>query len=211
MTARQHAHHFVEQRLADIESVGADNWHPIMTIPFDAELFGHWWFEGPIFLEQVLRSFAESQDEVELTTPAEFLERNSTQQVVQPSASSWGDKGFLDVWLDQKCSWIYPHLQTAAQRMAALARKYDAKATRKTERMLRQAGRELLLSQASDWPFLIRNETAKEYAGQRVTDHLQRFDRLAGALERGDTDIEFLEQCEERDTLFPSLNWRCFA
>ena len=211
MMARQHARHFVEQRLADIESVGADGWHPIMTIPFDAELFGHWWFEGPVFLEQVLRSFVESQDEVELTTPAEFLERNSTQQVVQPSASSWGDKGFLDVWLNQKCSWIYPPLQSAAQRMATLARKYDAKATPETERMLRQAGRELLLSQASDWPFLIRNETAKEYAGQRVTDHLQRFDQLARALERGDADIEFLEQCEERDNLFPNLNWRRFA
>ena len=211
MTAREHARHFVEQRLADIKSLGANDWHPIVTIPFDAELFGHWWFEGPVFLEQVLRATAESQDRNALTTPAEFLAHNPTLQVVQPCASSWGDKGFLDVWLDQKCSWIYPHLQTAARRMAALAKKYEAKATSKTERMLRQAGRELLLSQASDWPFLIRNETAKEYAGQRVTDHLRRFDQLAGALEEGRMDVEFLAQCEARDNLFANLNWRCFA
>jgi 1,4-alpha-glucan branching enzyme len=211
MTAREHAHHFVEQCLADIERVVADSWHPIMTIPFDAELFGHWWFEGPVFLEQVLRATAESPGTVALTTPAEFLAHNPTQQVVQPCASSWGDKGFLDVWLDQKCSWIYPHLQTAAGRMVALAKKYEAKATPETERTLRQAGRELLLSQASDWPFLIRNETAKEYAGQRVTNHLQRFDQLASALEKGRIDFEFLAQCEERDNLLPNLNWRCFA
>ena len=95
--------------------------------------------------------------------------------------------------------------------MVALAKKYEAKATPKTERMLRQAGRELLLSQASDWPFLIRNETAKEYAGQRVTDHLRRFDQLAGALEERRIDVEFLAQCEARDNLFANLNWRCFA
>jgi len=211
MTACEHARHFVDQCFADIESVVADSWHPILTIPFDAELFGHWWFEGPVFLEQVLRATAESPDTVALTTPAEFLAHNPTQQVVQPCASSWGDKGFLDVWLDQKCSWIYPHLQTAARRMNALAKKYDAKATPEMERMLRQTGRELLLSQASDWPFLIRNETAKEYAAQRVTDHLRRFDQLAGALERGDADPEFLAQCEERDNLFANLNWRRFA
>ena len=95
--------------------------------------------------------------------------------------------------------------------MTALAKKYDAKATPEMERMLRQTGRELLLSQASDWPFLIRNETAKEYAAQRVIDHLRRFDQLAGALERGDADPEFLAQCEERDNLFANLNWRRFA
>jgi len=211
MTARQHARHFVEQRLADLEGIGADDWHPILTIPFDAELFGHWWFEGPLFLEHVLHAIAQSHDKMALTTPAEFLAHNPTQQVVQPSASSWGDKGFLDVWLDQKCSWIYPHLQTAARRMTALANKYESDATPETERLLRQLGRELLLSQASDWPFLIRNETAKEYAGQRVTDHLRRFDRLAGALEEGKADLEFLAQCEERDNLFEHVNWRCFA
>jgi len=211
LTARQHARHFVEQRLADIESIAADDWHPIVTIPFDAELFGHWWFEGPLFLEQVLRTVAEAHDQIALTTPAEFLAYNPTQQVTQPGASSWGDKGFLGVWLDQKCTWIYPHLQTATRRMTALAKKHEANAPPKIERTLRQAGRELLLSQASDWPFLIRNETAKEYAGQRVADHLRRFNRLAGALEKGNADLEFLAQCEERNNIFPNLKWRCFA
>jgi 1,4-alpha-glucan branching enzyme len=210
-TAREHALHFVEERIADLEALSADDWNPVVTVPFDAELFGHWWFEGPIFLEHVLRTVADSNDKIAVTTPAEFLARNPTQQVVQPSASSWGDKGFLDVWLDEKCSWIYPHLQVAARRMTALAKKYETMASPEIECTLRQLGRELLLSQASDWPFLIRNETAKEYAGRRVTDHLRRFDELAAALEQGNTDLEFLRQCEERDNLFPHLDWRRFA
>ncbi|MEY2493503.1 MAG: 1,4-alpha-glucan branching enzyme [Verrucomicrobiota bacterium] len=210
--AREHASHFVEQRIADIEGLSAGDWNPVVTVPFDAELFGHWWFEGPIFLEHVLRTIAGSDDRIALTTPGEFLAQNPTQQVVQPSASSWGDKGFFDVWLDKKCSWIYPHLQAAAQRMTALAKKYETTASPEIERMLQQLGRELLLSQASDWPFLIRNETAKEYAERRVTDHLRRFDGLATALEQGKTpDLKFLGECEKADNLFPNLNWRCFA
>jgi Uncharacterized conserved protein len=74
--------------------------------PFDAELFGHWWFEGPIFLEQVILAAAENK--LLLTTPSEFLTQNPTQQLSEPATSSWGDQGFLDVWLDQKCAWIYP-------------------------------------------------------------------------------------------------------
>jgi 1,4-alpha-glucan branching enzyme len=210
-TAREHASHFVEQRIADMEALYADDWNPVVTVPFDAELFGHWWFEGPIFLEHVLRTIADEEEKIAMTTPAEFLARNPTQQVVQPSASSWGDKGFLDVWLDEKCGWIYPHLQAAARRMTALAKKYEGKASPEIERMLQQLGRELLLSQASDWPFLIRNETAKDYAGRRLTDHLRRFDGLAAALEKGKTDPKLLGQCEKRDNLFPSLNWRRFA
>ena len=210
-TAREHASHFVEQRIADISALSACDWNPVVTVPFDAELFGHWWFEGPIFLEHVLRTVVASEDRIALTTPTEFLAQNPTQQVVRPSASSWGDKGFFDVWLDEKCSWIYPHLQAAARRMTDLTKKYQTKPSPEIERVLQQLGRELLLLQASDWPFLIRNETAKEYAAQRVTDHLRRFNRLATALAKGNAEIEFLTECENRDNIFPHLNWRRFA
>ena len=209
--ARQHALDFVAQRIADLDSVSADNFVPIVTVPFDAELFGHWWFEGPVFLEHVLRNIAARTHEIALTTPGEFLANNPAQQVVTPSASSWGDKGFLDVWLDPKSSWVYPHLLAAARQMAKLAQKHEANVNAQTERALRQLGRELLLAQSSDWPFLIRNETARHYATQRMNDHLQRFARLAASLENGRVDPAFLAECEERDNLFPNLNWRHFA
>lgn len=209
--AREHAFDFVAQRVTDFHSVSAKNSVPIMTVPFDAELFGHWWFEGPVFLEHVLRNIATRPDEITLTTPGEFLAHNPTQQVVTPSASTWGDKGFLDVWLDPKCSWIYPHLLAAARQMAKLAQKHERDPSPLIERPLRQLGRELLLAQSSDWPFLIRNETAKDYATRRVNDHLQRFARLADSLENGSVDLPFLAECEERDNLFPNLDWRHFA
>lgn len=202
--ANRHAKHFVQERIAEIDATGTDA--TILTIPFDAELFGHWWFEGPIFLEQLAREAAERG--LSLTTPSEYLTNFPTHQVLQPAPSSWGDKGHLDVWLDDKCSWIYPCLHAAHGRMQILA----GSRTRSTdrERVLRQLGRELLLAEASDWAFLIRNGTATAYATQRVRDHLERFNRLADSLERKKIDRDFLAQCEEKDNLFPALNWRHF-
>jgi len=207
-TARRHARHFVERCVAELQSLQADDWNPIMTVPFDAELFGHWWFEGPIFLEHLILAAAENN--LPLTTPSEFLEKNPTQQVTEPVTSSWGDQGFLDVWLDQKCGWIYPHLFAANTRMATLAKSRGGEATADDDRALRQLARELLLAQSSDWAFLICNGTAKDYATQRVTDHLSRFQKLADQFEHRNVDREFLAQCEERDNLFPHVDWRRF-
>src|SRR5882762_4646889 len=78
------------------------------------------------------------------------------------------------------------------------------------DRVLRQLARELLLAQSSDWAFLIRNGTAKDYATQRVTVHLSRFQKLAEQFEKKKVDAEFLAQCEERDNLFPHVDWRRF-
>src|SRR5207248_6461560 len=176
-TASRHARHFVERCVDERQSLQAHEWNPIMTVPFDAELFGHWWFEGPIFLEHLILAAAEN--ELPLTAPGEFLEQNPTQQLTEPATSSWGDQGFLDVWLDQKCCWIYPHLFTGNYCMTTLAKSGGPEATADDDRVLRQLARELLLAQSSDWAFLIRNGTAKDYATQRVTDHLSRFQKLA--------------------------------
>ena len=207
-TARRHAHHFIERCVTELQSLQTDDWNPIMTVPFDAELFGHWWFEGPIFLEHLILAAAENK--LPLTTPSEFLEQNPTQQVTEPATSSWGDQGFLDVWLDQKCGWIYPHLLTANSRMTALAKSYGREARADDDRVRRQLARELLLAQSSDWAFLIRNGTAKDYATERVTVHLSRFQKLAEQFEKKKVDAEFLAQCEERDNLFPHVDWRRF-
>jgi len=207
-TARRHATHFVARCVAELESIQAYEWNPILIAPFDAELFGHWWFEGPLFLEHIILAAAESM--LPLTTPSEFLEQNPTQQVIEPVASSWGDQGFLDVWLDDKCGWIYPHLFTASTRMRTLAKSRNQLATPDDERVLRQLARELLLAQSSDWAFLIRNATAKDYATKRVSDHLLRFTKLAEQFERRKVDRDFLAQCEAQDNLFPNVDWRRF-
>src|SRR5207249_10914872 len=131
-------------------------------------------------------------------TPSINLKQKPTQQVEEPAPSSWDDHGFLDVLLDQKCGWIYPHLFAANTRMTMLAKSRGGEATADDKRLLCQLARELLLAQSSDWAFLIRNGTAKDYATQRVTDHLSRFQKLAEQFEKTNMDGEFLAQCEAK-------------
>ena len=206
--ARAHAEHFLDSRVRQLEPLRGSDFTPILTMPFDAELFGHWWYEGPVFLEHFIRSAAARPEQLQLTTPSDYLARHPTQEVIAPAASSWGEKGYLGVWLDESNAWIYPHLHAAARRMTEAARAHASNADAMSERVLRQLARELLLMQASDWAFLIRNGTAPHYAQRRVEEHVARFNRLYAELKSGPIDGMFLSECESRDNLFPELEWR---
>ena len=210
-----HALHFVQSRVQQIEHLSATlPVEPIVVSPFDAELFGHWWFEGPEFLDLVLRKAAYDQQAFGLTTPTSYLARHPTLQMVEPSPSSWGNKGYSEVWLDHCNSWIYPHLHAAAARMTEMARKHRRTKSRFTERVLAQMARELLLAQSSDWAFLMKTGTAREYAERRTKDHVLRFTRLYEGLRdeaKKENLLPLLAACEERDNLFPNLNWHYYA
>ncbi len=216
--AQTHAAHFLEARrkqMTELQTVTSD---PIVVVPFDAELFGHWWFEGPQFLESLIREMAQTpldlsllnKTELELTTPAAFLANHPTQQTIVPAPSSWGENGHLAVWLDDSNSWIYSHLHAAANRMTEIACAHSSPVSTLEERLLQQLARELLLAQSSDWAFLIKTGTARAYATKRVTDHLLRFNRLFEHFTTGAIDENFLLNCEWRDNLFPNLNWRYY-
>jgi 1,4-alpha-glucan branching enzyme len=209
--ADAHAHHFLEQRRAQIRQLSALDVDPIMVIPFDAELFGHWWFEGPRFLELFIRKSASDQNDFRLTTPTDYLKANPTQQTIQPAASSWGDQGHLQVWIDKTNGWIYPRLHGAICQMTKLARAHANDSDPLTGRVLRQLARELLLAQSSDWAFLMRSGTAREYATKRTIDHLDRFNRLYHQFVMNNVDEKLLADCEWRDNLLPNLNWRYYA
>jgi 1,4-alpha-glucan branching enzyme len=222
-----HAIHFVEQCREQIQQIDKAGFAPTIVAPFDAELFGHWWFEGPIFLEQFIRHAADQQDFL-LSTPSEYLAAHPTQQIVEPAASTWGEDGHLAVWLDPSNAWIYPQLNAATARMCDLAHQQihdfgekrlplgldgraKALSLTTTDRILQQLARELLLAQSSDWAFLIKNGTAREYATRRTTEHLARFNRLHDQFVTNNVDEEFLRDCEWRDNIFPNLNWRYYA
>ena len=210
--ADHHAGNFMWNRQNQLRGLSeGTNIDPIVVSPFDAELFGHWWFEGPEFLNFFIRKAVYDQSDFQLTTPTRYLAGHQTLQMVVPSASSWGHKGYWEVWLDESNSWIYPHLHAAARRMIELARKHEAKPTQETERTLRQLARELLLAQSSDWAFLMKTGTAKAYATKRTKDHILRFTRLHDQLVCNNVDEEFLKNCEWRDNIFPDLNWRYYA
>jgi 1,4-alpha-glucan branching enzyme len=182
----------------------------MIVSPFDAELFGHWWFEGPRFLETLFREAATLAD-FHLTTPSEFLAAHPSQQIVRPNPSSWGEAGFNRVWLDESNAWIYPHLHAATRRMIELARREANTTDSQTERALRQCARELLLAQASDWAFLIKTRTAAEYATARTREHLARFNRLFDQLSADHLELDFLVECESRSPIFPDLDWRYYS
>jgi 1,4-alpha-glucan branching enzyme len=209
VAARQ-AVHFLEQRRRQIREVAAAGFDPIVVVPFDAELFGHWWFEGPRFLEQFIRQAAIERDFC-LSTPSEYLAQNPTQQIIEPAISTWGENGYFEVWLNPSNAWIYPQLHIAAQRMNEVARTHANECSPLADRVLKQLARELLLAQSSDWAFLMKTGTAREYATKRTIDHLARFDRLHDRLVTNNVDEEFLHDCEWRDNLFPNVNWRYYV
>ncbi len=204
-----HAAHFVKQRRRQLRELSSLGFDPIVVVPFDAELFGHWWFEGPRFLDLVIREAVKNED-LCWATPSEYLATHPTQQAIQPAASTWGENGYLAVWLDQSNAWIYPHLHIAIQRMSEAARRHAEDSSPLADRVLKQLARELLLAQSSDWAFLMKTGTAKEYATKRTLDHLSRFNRLHDQFTANHVDEKFLRDCEWRDNLFPNLNWRYY-
>lgn len=214
--ADEHAVHFLSARIEQVKRLKEVMERPPLVLsPYDAELFGHWWYEGPEFLDFFVRKAASDQQTFRLTTPSEFLQREPRQQLATPAPSSWGEGGYWGVWLNEKNEWIYRHLQRAQERMSELARRFGGNergqagpVTDLEGRALRQAGRELLLAQASDWPFILRTGTSPDYARKRVEEHLVRFTRLHEQLSNGAIDELALGAMEASDNLFPGLNWR---
>jgi 1,4-alpha-glucan branching enzyme len=212
--AGEHARHFLDAQIRQLSKV-----RPLMPVPplvvspFDAELFGHWWFEGPEWLAAVLRGAAQVPLAIRLVTPGDYLGECDTHQVIEPAASSWGAEGFGAMWLDPSNAWIYPELHDAERKMISSARHFSSGVPlgEDEERCLRQIARELLLAQSSDWAFLIRSGTAREYATRRTRDHLDRFKRLHLDLHAGRIDIPLLENLEQLDNIFPRIDWRIYV
>jgi len=209
--AADHAQHFLEARIAQIQKLEKImDRPPFVLAPYDAELFGHWWHEGPEFLDYFVRKACFNQKTFSLITPGEYLRRQPTNQVARPAASSWGEHGYWGVWLNETNEWIYPHLNVAQERLTELVRRF-ALPDAWQRRALNQAARELLLAQASDWPFILRTGTSPGYASKRVKDHLLRFTKLHDQLMLGNVDENWLAQIESRDNLFPEIQLAYWA
>ena len=183
---------------------------PIVVSPYDAELFGHWWYEGPIFLGDLFRQLHFDQDVVAPITPGDYLDGHPTNQVATPSASSWGARGYNEYWINETNAWTYRHLHVAAERMVELAHHHADPGALET-RALNQAARELMLAQSSDWAFIMRTGTTVSYATRRLEEHIVRFTRLYEDLRRGAVDEAWLAGIEARDNPFPHVDYRVYA
>jgi 1,4-alpha-glucan branching enzyme len=182
---------------------------PLIVAPYDAELFGHWWYEGPFFLEELFRKMLYDQDTIAPITPSEYLALYPTNQVSTPCTSSWGYQGYGEYWLNGTNDWIYPHLHALGERMVELARAHpDARGL--LRRALNQAARELLLLQSSDWPFIMKTGTMVPYAVRRVCDHTTRFNRLYEGILKDAIPEPWLCELEAQDNIFPTLDYRVY-
>jgi len=188
----------------------------ILCAPYDAELFGHWWFEGPDWLYRVLKG-VNGNPNVDLVTCSEYLDAHAPETAVSLPESSWGQGGFHWIWLNELTTWIWKHIYSDEAEMPALA-ELAAQSDGELAGIVKQAARELMLLEASDWPFLISTWTARDYAERRAAFHHEAFSRLADIARRkvrGDgltpEDEAFLADCRTRDAIFPDVDlewWR---
>ena len=181
----------------------SSSFEPILIAPFDAELFGHWWYEGPIFIGNILKK--STKYSIRLTNLKEILMEKPKLQICDPSPSSWGQGGYHNYWLNDKNSWIVPEITKAGSMFVECSSKSFNDEF--SIRLLKQAARELLLSQSSDWSFILRAGTTTELAKERIDRHLFRFWKLIEMLKNiSKTDLIFLEMIEEEDKVFPEIN-----
>jgi 1,4-alpha-glucan branching enzyme len=187
----------------------------VCVAPFDAELFGHWWFEGPRFLRDVILTLAHDPD-IKLMTAEEALYHFPPNKVERLPEGSWGEKGNHSVWINDRNRWMWEIEYRAENRMLKLLHELPWKTNEKIRQVLERAGRQLLLLQASDWPFVVHTQGAVDYGIQRFSGHATNFDRatlmaeeLAAGRELSEMRKIELAEMDFHDSVFPhiDLNW----
>ena len=211
--AAEHAGNFMFNRQQQIDYLSQNmDRKPIIVAPYDAELFGHWWFEGPQWLEYLFEKIHHDQDVFTTITPAKYLNEYPENQVAMPSESSWGYKGYHEVWLNESNDWIYRHLHEAELKMKYLAEKHkNLENNYLLSRALNQSLRELLLAQSSDWAFIMKTDTMVEYAHKRTKNHLNNFFKLTRQISENNIQENFLNYLETKNNIFPGIDFKVFA
>jgi 1,4-alpha-glucan branching enzyme len=213
-----HAAHFAQVLRESLRT----NWEltgerGIIVAAFDAELFGHWWFEGPQWLYELLWHIAADTD-IALTTCGDYLLHHPPQRTVQLIESSWGEGGDHRNWLYEDTHWLWRNLYQAECDMQRLGERANGKKLDKQlARTLRQCCRELLLLQASDWPFMISTWNARDHAERRASFHFNDFQRFRHMAERyiageaiAEEDWRFLDEMERHNSFFRDLDLNVF-
>ena len=210
--AGDHARHFgslVRSLLADYQAESGRS--GIVVAAYDTELFGHWWFEGVDWLAGVLADLA-AEGSVDLTTAGRYIAAQPPSEALALPESSWGQGGNHFTWLNADTRWIWPVIHRVEATMEEVADRW-ANAPAGERPVLQQIAREALLLQASDWPFLITTGQARDYATERFTHHVERFDRLVallGAPERLEEARHVAEELFEIDNVYPDIDVGAF-
>ena len=206
--AQQHANHFVNARQQQAEWLedAMDGTLPLFVAPYDAELFGHWWFEGPEWIECVIRNCQPSKSSIYLTNYPDYSKNVPLKQTGTMPYSSWGQNGYGEVWLDPSNDWIYFHLQECATEVWQIC-KNNKGAVGQRKKALNQLIRELLLAQSSDWPFILKANTVPQYATKRLEAHILNSQKLIKQISQNQIDELELAEMERSNGLFPYMDF----
>ena len=210
-SAESQAGHFLDSRVSQINEL-ADimDVPPIVLCPYDAELYGHWWYEGPYWLYILFKKIYYDDCNFKLINPSEYIDKYPTIQISSPCRSSWGANGYSEVWLNSSNDYVHKHLHVACDRMCELASLFpNARGLKK--QALNQCARELLLAQSSDWLFIITNGTMVDYAKKRIKDHIGRFSTLYEQIKNDNINEEFLKDISKKDKIFPDIDYMIYT
>ena len=185
----------------------------ILVAPYDAELFGHWWFEGPRFLDHVLRDLA-ADGVVQTVFLSDYLNRAEPAASLTPTEGSWGFGNHHLTWLNDRTRWSWEDVYACEKTMGDLVALADQEpASEDLTSLLKQLARVLMLLSASDWQFLITSGTAVDYASSRLKQHYDDFQHLAKLARKAadgqtlsDHDRHFMETCHSRDRIFDEVD-----
>lgn len=210
-TAEYHAEEFIKSKINQINTLSNRMQKtPILVCPFDAELFGHWWYDGPNWLESFLRKSSNEQANFDLIHLNEYLNRQPVLQVCNPQPNSWGRENYNNFWLNESNDWMYKFLHTSSKRLTSLANK-TPNASGILKSALNQAARELLLAQSSDWSFILSANSCPEYAKKRFNDHIYRFNKICDDIINNDIDEHWLNYINSLDNIFPFIDYKLYA
>ena len=211
-TAEMQAGHFMDCRKAQIDHLSSYmQIPPIITCPYDAELYGHWWYEGPYWLYILFKKIYYDDCNFKLITPGEYIDMYPTMQVSTPCRSSWGANGYSEVWLNPSNDYAHRHLHKAGDRMCELAQLYPNEPIDSLRRQaLNQCARELLMAQTSCWLFIITNGTMVEYAHKAIKDHIGRFTKLYYQIKKDKIDARYLLDVFDKDDIFPEIDYMIY-
>lgn len=211
--AEIHAGDFLKKRIEQVKRLSTRMpAPPVVVAPYDAELFGHWWFEGPVFLEHLFRNLKRArdggEDALDAITLGQYLEKSPVMVRAMPAPSSWGAEGFGAVWVGKESAHLWRHIHHATRYASFLVSKYcNLEGDR--GRALDQLIRELLLAQSSDWAFILTTATVREYAEARVRAHVHRLRHLGHLVEKeelSEDDVAFIDDVSGRDRLFSGMS-----
>lgn len=201
-----HAEHFACECERWIECVGREmDRPPVIVALFDMEHFGHWWHEGPVWLDMFVRRLVARHASIKIVSAEDYLRAHPTNQVVEPSMSSWGYQGYSETWLMGRNHWIYPAIYKELETLRTLVTTTSVPSGPYRDAM-DQLLRELLLAQSSDWAFAMHAEAAQEYAKRRVREHLNNVHKLRRQIETGAFDHHWIEATRRRNNVFESLD-----